>query len=427
MKLENLRKLKKLYDNDPSGLQAAENDALDELEKMQQSGITQSNVRRSEYLLDLVDYARMPIGEPAGLEPGIIGGEYGGSGGPFRSFGEQIRAVIEAGRPGGKTDTRLYEVRASGLQEAIPHEGGFLVQSDFSQQLIGSLYGPSRLPGMCRNYPIGKEKSGLKMPGFDETSRADGSRWGGVRAYWLNEAATKTSSKPKFRLMELDLVKLIGLCYLTDELLEDVPLLEQYVRDAFRDEFLFKLEDSIINGTGAGQMLGVLNAGALISVSKETGQTADTIIWENILKMIARFRSMGGRPVWLTNQDCLPQLLQMYMPVGTAGVPVYVPGSQNSLATLCGWPVIFSEASATLGDKGDIILMDTSAFLTISKGGSLTGGIQFASSIHVAFTTDETALRFVLRTNGQPMLAAPVTPYKGTNTVGPFVTLNARA
>ena len=59
------------------------------------------------------------------------------------------------------------------------------------------------------------------MPGLDENSRADSSRWGGILYYWLNEAGTKTSSKPKFRKIEMALEKCIGLCYLTDELAED--------------------------------------------------------------------------------------------------------------------------------------------------------------------------------------------------------------
>ena len=35
---------------------------------------------------------------------------------------------------------------------------------------------------------------------------------------------------------------------------------------------------AFISGTGAGQPLGILNAPALVTVSKETGQAADTIV-----------------------------------------------------------------------------------------------------------------------------------------------------
>jgi hypothetical protein len=52
--------------------------------------------------------------------------------------------------------------------------------------------------------------------------------------------------------------------------------------------------------------------------------------------------------------------------------------------------------------------------------------IQAASSIHVQFLTDQVAFRFVYRVDGQPKMAAPLTPYHGTNDLSPFVTLEAR-
>jgi HK97 family phage major capsid protein len=59
-------------------------------------------------------------------------------------------------------------------------------------------------------------------------------------------------------------------------LLQDAAALEGVVRSGFTSEFGFLLDDAIINGTGAGQPLGILNAGCLVQVSKETGQKAAT-------------------------------------------------------------------------------------------------------------------------------------------------------
>jgi hypothetical protein len=44
----------------------------------------------------------------------------------FSSLGQNIMAVINAARPGGHVDPRLYNA-ASGLNETMPSEGGFLV------------------------------------------------------------------------------------------------------------------------------------------------------------------------------------------------------------------------------------------------------------------------------------------------------------
>ncbi|MBA7635482.1 hypothetical protein ES703_43086 [subsurface metagenome] len=73
----------------------------------------------------------------------------------------------------------------------------------------------------------------------------------------------------------------------------------------------------------------------------------------------------AARAVWVGNINILSQLLSMAQVIGTAGVPVYTPANANVPNRLCGWPIIFDEASPTLGDKGDLILMDPSAYLLI--------------------------------------------------------------
>ena len=87
-----------------------------------------------------------------------------------------------------------------------------------------------------------------------------------------------------------------------------------------------------------------------------------------------------------------------------------------------GKPVIHIEYAATLGTMGDIMLADLSQYLGIDKG-----GIQSASSIHVKFLYDESVFRFVYRFDGQPMWNSALTPYKGTDTLSPFVVLKVRA
>ena len=72
-------------------------------------------------------------------------------------------------------------------------------------------------------------------------------------------------------------------------------------------------------------------------------------------------------------------------------------------------------------EVGDIILFDPTAYLAIDKG-----QMQQASSIHVRFIYDETCFRFVYRFNGQPKWRTARTPYKGSNSQSPFVTLQAR-
>jgi len=344
----------------------------------------------------------------------------------FGSLGQQLAAVMQAGMPGGRVDPRLYSA-ATGLNETTPSDGGFLVQTDFSSDLLQDVFQTGVLASRCRRMTISGNANSMKINGVDETSRAS-TRSGGVLGYWKDEAAQKTASRPKFRQIELNLKKLIGLCYATDELLADASALEGFIRQAFIAEFGFLLDDAIINGSGAGQPLGILNSGCLVTVSKEAGQAAATVVAENVVKMYSRiFASSRPNAVWLINQNIEPQLFTMSLSVGTGGVPIYMPAgglSGQPYGTLFGRPVIAIEQAATLGTVGDIIFADLNGYILAEKG-----GIESAMSIHVKFDYDESVFRFVMRVDGQPVRASALTPYKGGSsyTQSHFIALETRS
>ena len=162
----------------------------------------------------------------------VQGSSGGRSDGPFPTLGHQLLAIRNAGIPGGRVDERLHQIQASatGTNESVPSEGGFLIQKDFNTSLLEDTMSAAVLAPLCRKAPIGPNSNGIKMPGVDETSRATGSRAGGVRGYWVGEASQLTSSKPKFRLIELILKKAAVFIYCTDELLADAVALEAFVR-----------------------------------------------------------------------------------------------------------------------------------------------------------------------------------------------------
>lgn len=312
----------------------------------------------------------------------------------------------------------------AGMSEAVGADGGFTVIPEFSTNIYEKVYSNDLLT-RCDNYTVGGNS--MTFMANSETSRANGSRHGGMRGYWTAEGATITSSSPGFRELQLKLQKVAVVVYLTDELLADTSVaLEQYIARKAAEEFNFLIGDAIINGTGVGLPQGILNSPALVSVAKETGQAADTLAVENLAKMWSRMWAPSrSNAVWFINQDVEPQLNLMTLGVGTGGVPVYMPAggiSGSPFATIYGRPVIATEFNSTLGDQGDIILADLSQYLTITKG-----GIAQAQSMHVEFLTDQTALRFIMRINGQTWENSPITPYKGTATQSSFVTLDARA
>ena len=415
---------------------------------------TESDLRRINFLCDEMekinaqiraeqahDDTQRPINEPT-LPPDPSGDIYGGRNMGdkrefYRQFGEFLQATARAGTPAGSViagkPTGIIdraalipqEMRSTGLEESTPSLGGFTVGTDLESQIFATVRETSIVYNQVRKLEISAGSNSVKIPTVDSTSRADGSR--PLRGFWTNEGSEKTASKPDFGQLELSLNKLTILVYSSDELLQDSLALGQFIATAAAREIGFKLDDAVINGTGAGQPVGIANAAALVSVAKETGQAADTLVLDNFLKMWARLYP-GGRAnsTWLMNADTIPELYKISLAVGTGGAGAFLPSNAGATTkpndTLFGRPILYTEQNPTLGDKGDVILADLSQWIAIEKG-----GIQSASSIHVAFTADETVFRFVFRVDGQSLWSAAVSPFKGSDSVSPFVTLDERA
>ena len=357
-----------------------------------------------------------------------IGSPITSNNGPFNKFGDFLQAVKSAGTPGGRVDNRLYDIHnaATGLNETVPSDGSFLVQTDFTNELLREAVATGQLAKKCMKFELTGNSNGIKINAFDETSRAS-SRFGGVISYWADEASEYQASKPKFRQMELSLKKLTGLCYCTDEMLEDSSVLEAVLRMAFASEFGFQLDDVILNGTGAGQPLGVMNSGSLVSVSKETGQAASTIVGENIIKMVERTLGPSTNYAWLHSKTCLSQIYSLSLAVGTGGVPLFIAGGSipnQPENRLLGLPLIECEQCQTLGTSGDLILADLPHGYALAE----KGGIKTAVSLHVRFVYGEQVFRWTLRIDGQPTRASALTPAHGGSsyTQSHFVALETR-
>lgn len=342
---------------------------------------------------------------------------------PWGSLGQFLQSVATAGSPGARIDPRLYQA-ASGASSGVPSDGGFLVRHDFSTQLLDGAIEAAVLAPLCLPITVGADADGVDLPYINETSRAEGSRWGGVQVYWRAEADTVTATKPTFDLHDLRLQELMGLAYATDRLLRDASSLESIFRIAFTSEMAFKLDDAIFRGSGAGLPLGIIDStGPRVEQAKETGQAADTVVSENISKMWTRVRPRSkGRGVWLYNSEVGAQFDGLYYPAGTAGIPTRVVSyDESGVARIKGRPALEIEQASALGDAGDLVFADLSRYALARKG-----GLEEAQSMHVRFLYGENTFRWTMRVNGRPVDKSAITPYKGSATQSAFVTLAAR-
>lgn len=340
---------------------------------------------------------------------------------PWGSFTEFSRAVKRAAD--GVLDPRLAAQRgvATGMGVGQDSDGGFMIPEQYAQGIVTRAFEGGAILSRVNRIPVSGNQYHMNL--VDETSRATGSRWGGIRGFWIGENDSPTASKPKIRRATLDVTKKLGvLAYVSEEQLEDAPATDAMLTQAFTEEVTFLTEQAIWEGTGAGQPLGIMNSTALVTVAAEGAQTADTIVSANVVKMNARLWSRSqANAAWFIQQQNLAQL-----PLMTIGQqPVYLPptglAGSSPFGTLLGKPVFVVEYASAIGDLGDIVLADFSQYALGDKARN-----QIARSMHVRFVQGEEAFRLVYRVDGLPMWNSALTPFKGSDTVSPFVTLAAR-
>jgi HK97 family phage major capsid protein len=305
------------------------------------------------------------------------------------------------------------------MTEGIPSSGGFLVPTEQADRIhTVSLENELVMP---RAYvqPMGSNE--IKIPAMVIGSHST-ALFGGFTASYTGETGTIDENSPKARSMTLIAKKLTGLIRFSSELNADTPAGMGQIENLCGKGLAWYRDKAFLKGTGAGEPLGILNASSTIEVDPEGGQDSKTIIYENITAMMSRmFAGSFANSVWVCHQSTIPQLLQLTVPCGLSGTHIPVMTESNGVFKILTRPVIFTEKTEALGNRGDIMLCDFSQYVV-----GLRSGMQFETSIHVHFTTDELLSRIIERHDGMPLWSEALTLEDGSTTVSPFVVLGAR-
>ena len=253
------------------------------------------------------------------------------------------------------------------------------------------------------------------LPTIAESSRVDGSRWGGVLAYWQGEAEQfnkvhGTLANDQYRCKKLTL-----LIPASDELFEDSGLLDAYVTETAGKELGFQLNRAMINGNGAGMPLGIAAAPASIFVAKDGGQSSGTISATNVQNVWSQVHGPSRADgVWFANEEFdVDTLGSTTSPVSGWMPPVAAP-------TLKGRPVVPSEWCPTIGTPCDLFFADFSQYMLIIRG------LEKAISFQFKFDFQEGFFRFSYRVDGAPLWFTPLTSLYGTKPKSPFVGIAQR-
>lgn len=346
----------------------------------------------------------------------------------FRNPREYLMCVMQAGQGRG-VDLRLEGLYQPGREMAVGSDegrgisdpaGGFLIPEAFSPDLLRIEPEADPMGGLTTKIPMSNPI--VRMPCRVDKNHST-SVSGGLTVTRRPETVAGTASQHTFERCTLEAHGLFGLSYATEEILTDSPIsFVALLETGFSDQFTYHLINERLNGTGVGEFLGVLQSPCLVTITKETGQAATTLVYENILKMRARCWGYG-KAVWLANHDTMPQLMLLNQSVGTGGMPVWQPSAREDAPDLLlGRPLIFTEYTATLGTVGDVVLGNWSEYLE----GTYQPMLQ-AESIHVRFINHERAFKFWLRNAGLPWWKSALTPKNGSNTLSPFVVVGTRS
>jgi len=338
----------------------------------------------------------------------------------FKHPSEFFNAILQAGI-GGRIDDRLKPLRlmaTAGSDENMvisdPY-GGFVVPAGFSPDLLKIRPESDPIGAFTTRVPMARPI--VKIPARVDTNHST-SVAGGLTVARKEETGTATASRMTLSQVVLEAHSLFGFSYATEELIADSAISWMAViEQGFSDAFAGKILDERLNGSGVGEMLGILKSGALVSVT--SSQTADTIKYANLAGMVARCWGYG-RAVWLYNHDCLPEIMTIQ---DGQGAYIWQPSAREGVPSLIfGRPAYSCEYCQTLGDAGDILLVNWAEYLE-----GIYQPMQSAESIHVRFTQHERAFKFWIRNAGVPWWSSALTPAKSSTTLSPYVTLAARA
>lgn len=344
--------------------------------------------------------------------------EFDDAGQFFRSIWYNSKAL----RDSDEIQARLERVRKiqNSFSSVVPDAGGYLIPETLRSEILSVALETALVRPLARVIPM--ETLAVPIPSIDATSNAS-SVFGGIVAYWTEEAASLTESQASFGRVRLESKKLTAYAEVPNELMADAPAFGAFFSQLFPEAVAYYEDYAFLQGSGTGEPLGVLNSGNA-GVVQVLENTANNIKWDDVVAMYKRMLpSSLGRAVWVASIDTFDQLAKMT--VSGATIPLWLTGGQgidSPPLSLLGRPIYFTEKVPALGTTG------FGALSFIDFGYYLIGDRQAMtaeSSPHYKFANDKTAFRIIERVDGRPWLQTAITPKNGSATLSPYVSLQS--
>lgn len=350
-----------------------------------------------------------PVAAPAGPEASS----------EFETLGEFFAAVRF-----NENDQRLaslYNEPRAEQRFDTGSTGGFMIPKRFLPTLLEVSPQDAVVRPRATVIPAGSPADAeISMPALDQTGdAANAGMYGGVEVFKTAEGGQKPETAYKLREIKLQPAEVSAYMELTDKLLRNWGAASMFVERQFRAAMRGFEDLQFLRGNGVGGPLGILNSGARHVVTRDTN---NTVKYADLVEMVARILTLGGTPVWVASRSLDAVLRQIKNETGGGGDGSLIwqeNAVQGSPGSLMGYPVIWNQRSPAKNAEGDLVLADFNGYLI--KDGS---GPFVASSQHVKFRENKTAMKIFWNVDGQPWLTAPIKGEDDYDT-SPFVVLGA--
>jgi len=261
-------------------------------------------------------------------------------------YGEAFGAYLRKGAGGindrqRKTLNKGYQhLEQKELTGNTGVDGGFLAPADFRATLIEELAEVSGLRARVNVTP--SSGTHLEMPTVDgATGDNAGIYANGISITWANapQDADTGLTQPVFGLLRIPMHDAVAKTLLGLNMINDSAVnLEQALPRWFGEAMGLMTDSVIINGTGRGQPLGILNDADVPVTTSAVSATIDGDDLIDLLYAVPSQYTQGG--AWLTSRTNLKSVRKLQ---DSNGNYIWQPGLQNSEPdTLLGYPVVQS-------------------------------------------------------------------------------------
>jgi Phage capsid family len=289
-----------------------------------------------------------------------------------------------------------------------------------------------------------------------ETSRANGQRYGGMTSTWgLSEVTLPPEVDGKTSLITFVQSRLLIFTTVSRDIWEDAQKLERWLNVVALSEVRFNIDFAIVNGVLGGPT-GIINSPCTVTAPK--GSTGPSSISSANIDDVWSAMYAGSREncVWMASDDTIQKIDQLgavasgsqwaetpyigYVPAGRYGQP---------FPTLKGRPLIACEACPIIGSPGDLICWDPTDYIfTYLKAPSNIGNISISVDVppskhatgmiglpenalerrmsdQFLYAADELAITWKFRGDGRFLWSSQITNLNGA-LVGPAAIIQQR-